>query len=75
MPITQFRGELAPGFFMKGRGPGTRLEGVRVNEARGFWTEGQAHMRFYRDAAGQAREGCVWLETYSSGSRLASPCD
>ena len=54
--VVQFRGDLEPGTFGKGLGPGARLEAVVVDGDRGFWIEGQAHLFFYRDEHGQFRE-------------------
>lgn len=59
--ITQFRGDLEPGFFAKGLGPETRLEQVTVNGSRGFWIEGKPHLFFYRDANGDIRDERVRL--------------
>lgn len=50
--VTQFRGVLDTSFIGKGVGPGSRIENVRVGDAPGVWIEGQAHLFFYRDGAG-----------------------
>lgn len=50
--VTQFRGTLDTSFIGKGIGPGSKIENVRVGDAPGIWIEGQAHLFFYRDGAG-----------------------
>lgn len=50
--LTEFHADLAPDYFGKGLGPGTRLEQVTVNGERGFWISGQPHMFFYTDPQG-----------------------
>lgn len=50
--VTQFRGVLDTSFIGKGVGPDSRIENVRVGDAPGVWIEGQAHLFFYRDGAG-----------------------
>lgn len=50
--VTQFRGVLDTSFIGKGVGPGSRIETVRVEDAPGIWIEGEAHLFFYRDGAG-----------------------
>ncbi|MDQ3097913.1 MAG: hypothetical protein M3Q61_07075, partial [Chloroflexota bacterium] len=50
--VTQLRGVLDTSFIGKGVGPGSRVENVRVGDAPGVWIEGQAHLFFYRDGAG-----------------------
>lgn len=51
--IVELGGQLDAGFLGKGVGPGTRIEDVTVNGARGFWLEGDPHFFFYRAAGGQ----------------------
>jgi hypothetical protein len=41
--ITEFRGDLIPGFISKEIGPGTTLEEVSVNGNPGWWIAGQPH--------------------------------
>lgn len=50
--VTQFRGVLDTTFIGKGVGPGSKIENVRVGDAPGVWIEGEAHLFFYRDGAG-----------------------
>ncbi len=50
--LTQFRGAINRDFYMKGIGPGTTLEEVTVNGARGYWIAGEPHSFFYRDERG-----------------------
>ena len=69
--LTEFRGDLLPppGAYDKGLapdsgkglGPGTQLEELSVNGGRGYWIEGWPHLYFYRDAAGQVRQGTTRL--------------
>lgn len=59
--FTQFPGALAPGFLGKGLGPGTRVEEVQVQGRRAYWIEGEAHLFFYRDRAGQPRDESIRL--------------
>ncbi|CAA9578332.1 MAG: hypothetical protein AVDCRST_MAG88-3042 [uncultured Thermomicrobiales bacterium] len=54
--VTQFRGEINPGFFQKGIAPGTRVEEVRPNGGLGYWIDGAPHLFFYRDHGGLVRE-------------------
>jgi len=41
--VTEFRGDLVPGFITKGPEPGTTLEEVSVNGDPGWWIAGQPH--------------------------------
>jgi hypothetical protein len=69
--LTEFRGDLLPppGAYGKGLapasgkglGPSTQLEEVSVNGGRGYWIEGSPHLYFYRDPAGQVRQGTTRL--------------
>jgi hypothetical protein len=59
--LMQFRGSTDEGFLGKGLGPGTRLEPVTVNGARGYWIEGAPHFFFHQDEAGQARQEAIRL--------------
>ncbi|HZR98624.1 MAG TPA: hypothetical protein VFE37_07960 [Chloroflexota bacterium] len=69
--LTEFRGDLLPppGTYGKGLapdsgkglGPGTQLEELSVNGGRGYWIEGWQHLYFYRDPAGQVRQGTTRL--------------
>ncbi len=47
--ITEFRGDLDPGAFLKTLGPDSRLTEVRVNGVLGYWIEGKPHQFLYRD--------------------------
>lgn len=51
--ISEFRGDLQPGFFGKLLGPGTQVEEVSVGGVRGFWISGSPHEFFYQDSSGQ----------------------
>jgi hypothetical protein len=42
--ITEFRGDLVPGFITKDVGPGTTLEQTSVNSDPGWWIAGEPHM-------------------------------
>lgn len=59
--VTQFRGVLETSFIGKGVGPGSKVENVRVGDAPGIWIEGQAHLFFYRDGAGNTRQETLRL--------------
>jgi hypothetical protein len=59
--LTQFRGELEPGYVGKMLGPDTRLEPVTIDGRRGYWIEGTPHVFFYRDATGQVRDESIRL--------------
>ena len=50
--ISEFRGDLLPGFITKSAGPGTTLEEVSVNGDRGWWIAGEPHM-IYVQVAGK----------------------
>lgn len=52
--VTEFRGDLNPGFIMKGIGDGTTAEEVSVHGDPGWWIAGQPHM-IYVEVAGQGR--------------------
>lgn len=59
--VTQFRGVLETSFIGKGVGPGSKIENVQVRDAPGIWIEGQAHLFFYRDGAGNTRQETLRL--------------
>lgn len=59
--VTQFRGVLETSFIGKGVGPGSKIESVQVGDAPGIWIEGQAHLFFYRDGAGNTRQETLRL--------------
>ena len=42
--ITEFRGDLVPGFISKAIGPGTTLQETSVNGDPGWWIAGEPHM-------------------------------
>jgi hypothetical protein len=44
--VTEFRGDLNPGFIGKALGPGTTLEETSVNGDPGWWIAGEPHMIF-----------------------------
>lgn len=56
--IVEFRGRIDETLFAKVAGAGTRIEDVTVNGGKGFWIEGEPHLFFYRDEAGN-----IWNET------------
>jgi hypothetical protein len=53
--ITEFRGDLNPGFMGKSVGPGTTLEETSVNGDPGWWIAGEPHM-IYVEVNGQGQE-------------------
>jgi hypothetical protein len=50
--VVEVRGTIDEALFAKATGPGTRIEGVNVNGAAGYWLEGAPHLFFYRDPSG-----------------------
>src|SRR6266542_1467500 len=56
--VVEFRGRIDETLFAKVAAAGTRIEDVTVNGGKGFWIEGEPHLFFYRDEAGN-----VWNET------------
>jgi hypothetical protein len=46
--ITEFRGDLLPGFLTKEVGPSTKLEETSVNGDPGWWVSGEPHWVFVR---------------------------
>jgi len=52
--VTEFRGDLIPGFITKSLGEGTTAQEVSVNGDPGWWIAGQPHM-IYVDVAGQSQ--------------------
>ena len=50
--VVEFRGRVDESLFGKVAGAGTRIEDVTVNGGKGFWIEGEPHLFFYRDEAG-----------------------
>lgn len=59
--VVEVRGRVEESFFAKAAGPGTRIDPVAVNGARGFWLEGEPHLFFIRDAAGNVRDETLRL--------------
>lgn len=53
--VTEFRGDLVPGFIGKGLGPGTTLQETSVNGDPGWWIAGEPHM-IYVDIHGNGQE-------------------
>ena len=53
--ITEFRGDLVPGFIGKSLGPGTTLQETSVNGDPGWWIAGEPHM-IYVDIHGNGQE-------------------
>ena len=52
--LTEFQASFeAGGPILKGLPPGTRLEEVSVNGARGYWIDGDPHVFFFKDAHGR----------------------
>lgn len=56
--VVEFRGRIDEALFGKVAAGGTRIEDVTVNGGKGFWIEGEPHLFFYRDEAGN-----IWNET------------
>jgi hypothetical protein len=52
--VSEFRGDLNPGFLMKGLGEGTTAEEVSVHGDPGWWISGQPHM-IYVEVGGQGQ--------------------
>jgi len=52
--VTEFRGDLIPGFIGKSLGPGTTLQETSVNGDPGWWIAGEPHM-IYVEVAGQGQ--------------------
>ena len=48
--ISEFRGDLIPGFITKGVGPGTTVEEVSVHGDRGWWIAGEPHIIYVQVA-------------------------
>ncbi|MBI2918498.1 MAG: hypothetical protein HYY01_10965 [Chloroflexi bacterium] len=63
--LYQFR---TTGMFTKGIPSGTRLEETSINDARGFWLEGDFHLLRYRTADGRE---VVEMERVVKGNTLA----
>lgn len=59
--ISQFLGETNESLIGKFVEPGTVLEVVDVNGARGFWLSGKPHIFFYQDASGAFHEETLRL--------------
>ena len=53
--ITQFRGDLNPGFITKEVGPGTTLEQTSVNGDPGWWIAGEPHTIVIQGSGGDAQ--------------------
>jgi len=52
--VTEFRGDLVPGFISKGVGPGTSLQETSVNGDPGWWIAGEPHT-IYVEVAGSGQ--------------------
>lgn len=59
--LTEFEGDLRTPFLQKMVGPGTRLERVRVNGARGLWISGALHEVVFLDRQGEIRPDATYL--------------
>lgn len=59
--VVELRGVVDEALLGKATGPGTRVEAVSVNGARGYWLEGAPHLFFYRDPAGNVRDETLRL--------------
>lgn len=59
--VVQFSGSVDERLFAKAAGPGTRVEPVNVNGARGYWMVGEPHLFFYRDPSGGIRDETLRL--------------
>jgi hypothetical protein len=53
--VTEFRGDLVPGFLTKGIGQGTTAQEVSVHSDPGWWIAGQPHM-LYVQVAGRTQQ-------------------
>jgi len=54
--ITEFRGDLIPGFLTKGLGEGTTAQEVSVNGDPGWWIAGEPHMIYVQVAGNDQSE-------------------
>jgi hypothetical protein len=52
--VTEFRGDLNPGFMGKSLGPGTTLQETSVNGDPGWWIAGEPHV-IYVEVGGQGQ--------------------
>jgi hypothetical protein len=59
--VVEFRGSIEEVLLGKAAGPGTKVEPVSINGARGFWLEGEPHLFFYRDPSGDVRQDTLRL--------------
>jgi hypothetical protein len=59
--VVEFRGRIDTALFGKVAGAGTRIEDVTVNGGMGFWIEGEPHLFFYRDDAGNPQSETLRL--------------
>ena len=59
--VVEFRGRVDESLFGKVAGAGTRIEDVTVNGGKGFWIEGEPHLFFYRDEAGNPQSETLRL--------------
>jgi hypothetical protein len=57
--LTEFRGELDPGYYEKAVISGTSVEPVTIGDARGYWMSGEEHWLWYRDETGRVHEDTV----------------
>jgi hypothetical protein len=59
--VVEFRGRIDETLFAKVAAAGTRIEDVTVNGGKGFWIEGEPHLFFYRDDAGNPQSETLRL--------------
>jgi hypothetical protein len=59
--VVAFRARIDEMLFAKVAAAGTRVEDVTVNGGRGFWIEGEPHLFFYRDDAGNPQSETLRL--------------
>jgi hypothetical protein len=59
--ITEFRGDLFPGFISKEVGPGTTLEEISVNGDAGWWIAGEPHTVIVRGSGGDGQQEILRL--------------
>ena len=59
--VVEFRGRVDETLFAKVAAAGTRIEDVTVNGGKGFWIEGEPHLFFYRDDAGNPQSETLRL--------------
>ena len=59
--VVEFRGRIDEALFGKVAGAGTRIEDLTVNGGKGFWIEGEPHLFFYINEAGNPQSETLRL--------------